>query len=259
MNARSRRQMLQSLGISSLAFALPNLAHGSEQAPPAHVATSDWIDKLSHNAASLGKRQTSPLQWQEVMDQLYADVSLTDFKQHLRFDQLAKHILEAMPSDSQEWFHTIRLDAPDEQVTSVGQEPHQVLITKVAHVRKGHSIPPHGHSNMVSAFLCLSGHFDVRLYDRLEQRPGEMVVRSTTEDPHAGPGTWSSVSDYRDNVHWLTAKTDDCYLFTCKLLSVEPGLPLNGRINLDMVRPRRNGANTFIARTISGSEARDLY
>ncbi|MCA9158090.1 MAG: hypothetical protein KDA72_07175, partial [Planctomycetales bacterium] len=126
-------------------------------------------------------------------------------------------------------------------------------------VRKGYSVPPHGHSNMVSAFLCLSGEFDVRLYDRLEEREGSMVVRSTVHQPAAGPGTWSSISDYRDNVHWLTAKSDDCYLFTCKMLSVEQGLPLHGRINIDLKNSKKLNSMTYLAPKITAAEASRLY
>lgn len=86
-----------------------------------------------------------------------------------------------------------------------------------------------------------------------------MVIRQTAHDQKAGPGTWSSISDYRDNVHWLTAKSDDCYLFTCKLLSVEPDLPLNGRINLDLRRAKTLDRGTSLAPTISAQEAREIY
>ena len=112
---------------------------------------------------------------------------------------------------------------------------------------------------MVSAFLCLSGEFEVRLYDRLEEREDSMVVRSTVEQDAAGPGTWSSISDYRDNVHWLTAKSDDCYLFTCKMLSVEQGLPLNGRINIDLKQAKKLNSMTYLAPKITAAEASRLY
>ncbi len=71
-----------------------------------------------------------------------------------------------MPADRGEFVQTIELNSPTSTATPSGAEPRQMLITKIAGVRQGYSVPPHGHSNMVSAFLCLSGEFDVRLYDR---------------------------------------------------------------------------------------------
>jgi hypothetical protein len=86
-----------------------------------------------------------------------------------------------------------------------------------------------------------------------------MVVRRTLHQESAGPGTWSSISDYRENVHWLTPQSDDCYLFTCKMLSVEQGIPLNGRINIDLINPQKLNSVTYIAPKISGEAASQLY
>ncbi|MBN67878.1 MAG: hypothetical protein CME32_01180 [Gimesia sp.] len=193
------------------------------------------------------------------MDRIYAATPLTKFKDHLNFSQLSQEILEKIPSDRQEYFHRIQLKHPSGDDLPGGKEPHQVLVTKVAHVRKGESVPPHGHSSMVSAFLCLSGEFDVQLFDRLDNREDEMVVRHSKRNKTAGPGTWSSISDYRDNVHWLTAKTEDCFLFTCKMLSVEPKLPLNGRIHINLKEAKSIGNNTYIAPKISYARAQELY
>ena len=129
----------------------------------------------------------------------------------------------------------------------------------MAHVRKGSAIPPHGHSNMASAFLCLSGEFDVKLYDRLEEREHSLVVRQTADRKGAGPGTWSSISDYRDNVHWLVAKTDNCFLFTVKMINVEKNRTLKGRINIDLRCAERLGAETFLAPKITSAQAREIY
>jgi quercetin dioxygenase-like cupin family protein len=138
-------------------------------------------------------------------------------------------------------------------------EESRLLITKIAHIKKGRSIPPHGHSNMVSAFLCISGRFDVRLYDRLEDRDDAMVVRQTTDLKETKPGTWSSISDYRNNVHWLTATTHDSFLFTSKLIRLEKGREFRGRINIDVKRGRVLGTNTLLASKISSQVASERY
>jgi len=260
MDVLTRRTALQSLGIAALGMGLlPRLARADDEEIATVKSLSDWAGQLEQNAQRLRQRQSSPLEWQEVMDQLYANVPFDALKEHLSFESLSKTLQEQMPADRHELFHTLHLPDPQQSVSDVRPEPKRVLITKLAHVRKGHAIPPHGHSSMVSAFLCLSGEFDVQLYDRLEQRDKHLVVRRTLRDQHAGPGTWSSVSEYRDNVHWLTAQTDDCFLFTCKMLSVEPDIPLNGRINLDMRRPKKLGTDTFLAQKISSQEAREIY
>lgn len=259
MPQHSRRAALKIAGVSALSLALAQIGLTDEVTDSQATTMGKWIEQLQDNALQLRHRKINPLLWQEGMDNIYRSTPMDSLKEHLNFKSLSKSILEKMPADRGEYFHTIRLNAPESTEASASPEPRQVLITKVARVRNGYSVPPHGHSNMVSAFLCLSGEFDVRLYDRLEERADSMVVRSTVHQKSAGPGTWSSISDYRDNVHWLTAKSDDCFLFTCKMLSVEEGLPLNGRINIDLKQAKQLNTTTFLASKITSEEARLLY
>ncbi|MCP4095199.1 MAG: hypothetical protein P8I27_10980 [Pirellulaceae bacterium] len=259
MIVQSRRAAIKSLGMSALALAFVKTGL-CESAFPGHVnELSSWLNRVQQNAVQLSNREISSLQWQEAIDRIYERTPLTELKELLRFDDLRRHILEKIPANRDELFQTIRLETPNVPHQKNGSEPRRELITKIAHVKKGQSIPPHGHSNMVSAFLCLSGEFEVRQFDRLDDRVEHLVVRSSLHEKSAGPGTWSSISDYRDNVHWLTAKTDDCFLFTCKLLRIEEGKPLQGRINIDLRDAKMLGLNTYQAPKISASRAREIY
>ncbi|MCC9606431.1 hypothetical protein LOC68_17895 [Blastopirellula sp. JC732] len=252
----NRRQSLQALGIAALGMTLLR----SDQLFAGEVEMSQWLTRLYDNADRLGQDRISGLQWQEVMDQIYADVPMDSLKRRLQFDSLCTRIMDEIGSDRGELFHTINLPisgAPTD--LEVRQEAHQTLITKVAHIKKGRSIPPHGHSNMASAFLCISGDFEVRQYDKLEDQPEHLVLRQTEYQTSAGPGTWSSISDYRNNVHWLTAKTDDCFLFTCKMIGIEQGRKLNGRINVDVLRAAQLGTGVMRAPKITHQEAAELY
>ncbi len=254
----NRRRSLQTLGLASLAFALPGSSQlwGNEATSP--EAMSQWLDRLYINAGQLRSRKISSLAWQETMDAIYADAQIASLKQRLNFDTLRKEILERIPADRGELFHRVELPGSSDGTIN-GREPHRVLITKVAHIKKGRSIPPHGHSNMASAFLCISGEFAVKQYDKLEDQENHMVLRQTVDEKSAGVGTWSSISDYRNNVHWLTAKTDDCFLFTSKLIGVEEGRQLNGRINVDVFRAESLGSQTLRAPKITHQEAAELY
>ncbi len=255
----TRRIMLQSVAGAMLGMSLQRVVEGAPHDASSIDELNHWIHALQRNSNDLSENRKTPLQWQETMDQIYGNTPLEPLRTHLGFPQLAGKILDKMPAERRELFHPISLVRPDDPEKERRPEPHLALITKVAHVRKGFSIPPHGHSNMVSAFLCLSGEFEVRLYDRLDDREKNLVVRQTVEAPSAGPGTWSSISDYRDNVHWLTAKSDDCFLFTTKLINIEPDIPLNGRINIDIRSAQSLGSRTFLAPKITGQQAAKLY
>ena len=255
-NIINRRQSLQSLAIASLAYSISDFAIAEEV--PTSVNTEDWLKRLYKNAYQLGNKKISSLRWQEAMDVLYGDVSIPELKQRLSFESLQREILDLIGPDRGELFHRVDLQGGGKEGPNVKEE-YQSLIVKIAHVKKGRSIPPHGHSNMTSAFLCISGEFAVRQYDKIEDNENDMVLRQTVDESDAGVGTWSSISDYRNNVHWLTAKTDDCYLFTTKLIGVEAGRPLNGRINVDVKRGESLGSDTLRAPKITSREAAERY
>ncbi|WP_153558712.1 cupin domain-containing protein [Roseimaritima sediminicola] len=253
----NRRDHLQALGAAALAYSLLGTKRSlASEAGPDPVQV--WLDRLYRNAGRLKLAAQSGLEWQETMDAIYADTPLEALCKHLRFDSLRQQILADIPSDRGELFHRVELRG-EPNADASGREPHRALITKVAHVKKGRSIPPHGHSNMTSAFLCLSGEFAVRQYDKLEDRGEHLVVRQTVDEPVAGVGTWSSISDYRNNIHWLTAQTDDCFLFTTKLIGLEPNRVLRGRINIDVRRGESLGTNTLRAPVITSREAAERY
>jgi len=261
MNRQARRETLKTLGMSALGLGLSRhflLAGGFANAAET-ISLGTWLTDLRLNAQKLRQRKISPLRWQEIMDEIYGATPLSQLKDHLNFPRLSAMILEKMPPDRQEYFHRIDLKTLSTEKFQQGGEPRQTLITKIAHVRKGESIPPHGHANMVSAFLCLSGEFDVDLYDRIDEQEGSMIVRHSNSQRRAGQGTWSSISDYRDNVHWLRAKTDDCFLLTCKMLCVEEHRSLRGRVHVDLRDAKPLSGNRLQVQKIDYSRAQELY
>ena len=254
----TRRQSLHTLGLTALAYALPVVARATPHEPRPAVQLGTWLERLHANAARLRSRKISGLQWQEMMDDIYADTPLGALQDGLDFVSLRKQILDRIESEKGELFYPVRLPG-QESDHGVRSEPHRTLIAKVAHIKRGRSIPPHGHSNMASAFLCLSGEFAVKQYDKLEEKEQHLVLRQTVDTDTAGVGTWSSISDYRNNVHWLTAKTNDCFLFTCKLIGIESDRKLNGRINVDVRRGDHLGRQTIRAPKITAAEAAAIY
>ena len=92
---------------------------------------------------------------------------------------------------------------------------------------------PHGHSNMATAFLILAGEFEGRLDDRLGEEPGHFIIRPTV-DRRFDTGECSTISDYKDNVHWFKATSPTAYIFNIHVLDVnrKGSLP-TGRLYLD--------------------------
>ena len=254
----SRREIIK-IGAGSL-LAASFLNHAAEigcAMGPLEDKLESWKKRLGEVSSQLGKGQISGLQWQEEMDRIYGDTPINDLLKMIQFDDLKETILKQDLKGRGEHFLDIAIPGVADAVTD--REPDQVLISKLAYVQKGRNIPPHGHGNMVSAFLCVAGDFRVQLFDKIEDNENEMVVRQTLDEKHAAVGTWSSISDYKSNVHWLTANSDNCFLFTCKLIRIEPNRKLNGRINIDLRNPQVLGSDTYRAKKISFREAAEIY
>ncbi|MCB9753326.1 MAG: hypothetical protein H6713_25580 [Myxococcales bacterium] len=109
------------------------------------------------------------------------------------------------------------------------------LELKLFALAPGRAIVPHGHDNMQSAFLVLRGEARARHYDRLHDEPGYVVLRPTI-DRALRPGESTSISDFRDNVHWFTAGDDGATLLNARadagLSGRAPGRA-PGRVYLD--------------------------
>jgi hypothetical protein len=214
-----------------------------------------WYDVLVSNSQSLKQGRISSLQWQQLIGKAYDRAPLLSLRDALDFGNLKEEIIRSVPADKSEFFKEVKLKTN----FHIHQGERQKLITKVAHVKKGECIPPHGHSNMASAFLVLSGEFDVKQFDKLEDRDNHLVVRKTIDLKNQKAGTWSSIGDYKNNVHWLEAKTDDCFIFSSKVVSVEKSRDLKGRMNIDLLNSKVIGSNTFVAEKISGQKAKEIY
>jgi hypothetical protein len=248
------------LGLSGRALAASLLAaHASRAgfaADGSERTIDEWVAQLDTISKQLSSRKISALEWQEKVDTLFAAVPMRSLLELVDFRKLAHRLSALDLSERGEIFEDIAV-GPIPKATA--ESAPTSAIVKIAHIKKGRSIPPHGHGSMTSAFLCISGEFDVRLYDRLGDVNKAMIVRQTVDQKNAKPGSWSSISDYRDNVHWLTAKSDDCFLFTCKLIRLEADREFHGRENINLQAAKLLGANTWRAPIISAKQSAEIY
>ena len=100
-------------------------------------------------------------------------------------------------------------------------------------LKKGRSVVPHGHNNMATAFLILKGDLRGRHWNRVKDEPGYMLIKPTIDRKFV-PGECSTVSDYKDNVHWFQALSEPAFIFNLHVLDVKPAGTLpTGRVYID--------------------------
>lgn len=206
-----------------------------------------WAIELNEYCNDLKLGQIPQSAWQGSVEQLFARVDLKDLLGFIDFEMLEKG-----------------LDYPDLGVATAnvsfppldGLPGEVVFIKKIFGMRKGRAIIPHGHSNMASAHLILSGQFKLRHYAKLSVENGHMTIRPSI-DTTAGVGSASSISDELNNVHWFVAETDRAFTFDVIMLDLA-GKPYDIH-NLDLDRAERVEGDTLRVPIIDVNTALERY
>jgi hypothetical protein len=246
MDALSRRAFQQSM-TSLLTWSLFDRLFASDAfADPIKPIAARWLADIDQWSRDLKGKKLDQLEWQRKVESLLATVDLPEMLTFIDFEKLAK---QARPRERGELSLRATLPAVEGLPTEL------VFGHQVFALNKDRSVVPHGHDNMATAFLILKGTFHGRHYDRLEDEREHMIVAPTI-DRAFGPGEYSTVSDFKDNVHWFRATSDGAFIFNLHVLSVRPGR--SGRVYIDPNGEQLAG-NRIKARKIDHAEANKLY
>ncbi|MCZ6799625.1 MAG: hypothetical protein O7F12_03975 [Nitrospirae bacterium] len=210
----------------------------------------EWVNNLDSLGRALLNGQINALAWQDGMGDLYGNFDIGTLLQSIDF----YHVINNSAFD---FVDQTRNFTPVQFLPNTSAPENLPVTTKVAKIGKGRSILPHGHLNMVSAFLTLSGEFHVRQYDRLHHDEKFFHLRLRS-DHYSQPGQWNSHSDDKNNIHWLTAMTDDTYLLSTKLTHIDPSLYYASNLYVDPYG-RDVGNGVIQAERIDFDRAHELY
>jgi hypothetical protein len=111
---------------------------------------------------------------------------------------------------------------------------------------------------MVSGHLVIHGRFQVRHYERLGDEPQHMIVRPTI-DRESRPGMATTVSDDKDNVHWLTALSEIACTFDVIVPGLDPARPTEFMDFIDPLRAEPLGQGRLRAPRLPASEVFRRY
>lgn len=195
-------------------------AFGDEMKPLVHK----WVADLDELGRDVKGQKVSQILWQQQVEELFAKVDLDELLKLVDFEKLTKGV-----------------KIPDHGAKSLGFRfpevdgiPKPLVFGKqIFALRKGRSVVPHGHNNMATAFLILNGDLRGRHYDRLEDEKDHIIIRPTI-DRSFKVGEYSTVSDYKDNIHWFKAESDVAYIFNIHVNDCRPQSELRtGRVYLN--------------------------
>ena len=250
MSQTSRREFTKrSLG-SLLTFSLLETlferdAFGAEIKP----MTVQWLNDVNEISADLEDERLKQISWQEKVEELFDHVDLPELLELVDFERLAKNVNLVNKGARS-------LRCKFQEIDGV---PTRLIFGKqIFAVREGRSVVPHGHNNLATAFLILKGNFHGRHYDRLEDESKHFIIRPTI-DRAFEPGEFSTVSDYKDNVHWFKSTEEPSFIFNIHVVSPRPDSEQRtGRVYLDPNGEKLSGG-TIRAPRISYGEANRLY
>jgi hypothetical protein len=247
---QSRRSFgAQALG-SLLTFSLlETLARYDLFADEIRPNAARWLSDVNQLGRDLKGQKLDQLAWQKKVEELLPQVDMPALLQLIDFDRLTSKIEFPERGAS-----SLRPTFP--QVEGL---PSELTFGKqIFALKKGRSVVPHGHNNMATAFLILKGDLHGRHYDRVQDEPGHLIIKPTI-DRKFSPGECSTVSDYRDNIHWFQAITEPAFIFNLHLLGVNPDpTQPTGRVYVDPQGESLAGGLTR-ARRIGYKEANQLY
>ncbi len=239
----------QTLG-SMLTFSLLETLFGNDLfADAVRPLTSKWVADLDALGRDVKEQRILQIDWQQKVEELFARVSLPDLLKFIDFDKLTRGVKMARSGA-----RSLRFKFPEVE----GIPKDLVFGKQIFALKKGRSVVPHGHNNMATAFLAIGGELHGRHYDRLEDAEDHFIIRPTI-DRTFSPGEFSSVSDYKDNVHWFKANTEPAYIFNIHILNTRPDSKVKtGRVYVNPDGEKLKGG-LIRAPRISYSEAHKLF
>lgn len=212
---KTRRELLASLSTLWLARA----ALATEAVRPGTVGQR--LERFDALSRALARHQLSQVDWQRGVEEAAHGIDLVELCRRADFDRLVKR-LPLLPKGT--------------SAERVDLLPHAAFTPKIFCMGRGRAIIPHGHDNMVSHHLVLSGTLRGQHWERLRDEPSFLVARPTI-DRVFGPGDSSSISDQRDNIHWFVTTSARAYTLDCIVDNLDPSR--GHRFAIDFVDPDR--------------------
>jgi hypothetical protein len=187
---------------SLLVVSLLGLLRGSELF--ASSAAPHWLAQLDALGRDVKRGALPQVAWQDRVEAIQAGVDVQELLAMIDVDAMTR----TLAAFSDRGALSLGMEFPRMR----GVPDTLVFGCQVFGMKRGRSIVPHGHDSMATAFLVLRGTCRARHYDRLADEGGFMIITPTI-DREIGVGGTSSISDVKDNVHWLQARTDATFVF----------------------------------------------
>lgn len=206
-----------------------------------------WLKELHTVCLDLKTNAISPKEWQHRINEFYGRLPLEDLTKVIDFEKAIEKFR----------YPDLGVVTKDPILPKVaGISERYSFIGRIFGMQKDRAIIPHGHQNMTSCHRVLKGEFLLRQYDRLKDEGDSMLIRQTIEET-GKTGSFSSISDDKNNVHWLIATTDKAYTFDVIVVGLnEKPTEID---NIDIHNAKKMGKDVLKVKKIKVEDALQKY
>ncbi|NNE00027.1 MAG: hypothetical protein HKN47_22130 [Pirellulaceae bacterium] len=223
-SSRERRDFAkQTLGSLLTYSLLETVVCSDALAESVKPIAANWLADVDRMSRDLKGNKLDQVQWQGKVEDLFSQIDLAEFLSYIDFEQLTAQIKFRERGEK-----ILHASFPE----VAGLPTKLVFGHQIFALTKDRSVVPHGHHNMATAFLVLDGQFKGKHYDRLEDHDDHMIVKPTIDRDFTA-GQCSTISDYKDNVHWFKATSDQAFIFNIHVLHIDPSINKTGRVYID--------------------------
>lgn len=212
-------------------------------------AARPWLLRLDEASVALASGALAPRSWQAEAQSVLERIDLRDLLNSLDFEALAAAAKFPDRGEGMERLYFLEADGRLQPLRF-----RHFLFT----LKKGLAVVPHGHHNMATLHMMLSGQARVMHFDRLETTDTHMLIRATS-DVVAGPGSVSSISDEKDNIHWFQALSDQVFMFNIGVYQVNAGAAFSERDYVDPLGGASVGGGALLAPRMDRAAAYAKY
>ena len=250
MEKLSRRNFIQNAFGTILAVSLVNtLCESQVLTGSVKTFAHKWIIQMEEITAAMRNSKIKQSEWQRQIESLLAKVDLKDLLRAIDYDRLAK--IAVFPEDHE--------SAENVDFSEIKGLPEETSFNPYFYAMKeGVAIVPHGHRNMSSMHMVLSGEAQGWKYDRVSDEPNHLIIKPTS-DKLMVPGDASTVSDESDNIHWFKATKGPLFMFNIGVFGIKPKESFTGRDYIDPTNGEKLKDGLIRARRIEKDEAYKLY
>jgi hypothetical protein len=250
MEKISRRQFNHDAIKSLLTFSLAkSLSDATALAAPLRPVVRPWVVEMERATKAMRSGSISQKAWQQGIEELLARVSLDDLLRAIDYDVLMKRAIFQPVHET-----VLDVDLGERQ----GIKDELSFNPYFYAMKRGTNIVPHGHKNMATMHMVLSGEAQAIHYDRVGEDGHHLMIKPVS-DRLAKAGDASTVSDERTNIHWFKTVSERVFMFNIGVFGLDSTKSITGREYVDPLRGEREGNGVIRARRLTHEQAYKLY